>query len=316
MDEEKELAVSETAIGDSNSEIRTNELEKAVDRNESLDADSFSGEEGSTGILTDNEVIDNDPAVMEINEEPKLVENQEVEIDIPEEEVSEEIKQPTAEAVVPDQEIEVNNTMLNKKTVIYVIVAVLIVLVVVFIASRKPVSDDLRNFGSTVSVKDQLEQGKITIIEETRDDISVLIAGTEEIKWPKTKVFAFFGNTRNNPNSQDCSLSYPLEREIDKRYDSNMLNSVLALLEPLSNLEKEKGYVSSIPTGTKLEYIKLDDSGVATVNFSGNIGRAAGSCAVTAIKTQIRDTVSQFASVKSIVICINDNCKEDEILQP
>ena len=88
------------------------------------------------------------------------------------------------------------------------------------------------------------------------------------------------------------------------------------MLQPLTSTEKEAGYVSVIPDGSLLKSIKLDDSGVATATFTGNLNKAAGSCAVTAIKAQIKDTLLQFASVKSVVICIDENCKEDEILQP
>lgn len=212
---------------------------------------------------------------------------------------------------------EPKTIVINKvNRIIAIVVVLLIVLVAIFMLTKKSVSNEDSFSDVKVSVDGQVEQGKVSIIEETRSDIKVAVDNNDKVIWPKTKAVAYFGNTQKNPNSADCSLTYPLEREIEKKYDSNMLNSVLALLEPLKNSEKEAGYVSVIPDGSYLKHIKLDDSGVATASFSGNLDKAAGSCAVMAIKAQIKDTLLQFASVKSVVICIDDNCQEDEILQP
>jgi len=201
-------------------------------------------------------------------------------------------------------------------TVIGIAVVLLVVIVLVFIVTRKPAAETFYADGQQVSVSSSLEQGKINIIEETKNDINVLVDDNGKPAFPKMKVTVYLGNTQKNPNSADCSLAYPLEREIDQEYDSNMINTMIGLLEPLSVTEKERGYVSAIPNGTSLEYLKLDDTGVMSVNLSGNISKAAGSCAVTAIRSQIAETISQFAAVKSVVICVDGNCREDEILQP
>lgn len=247
----------------------------------------------------------------------------------PEVETSEQAEiTPAAETVDADTEVSFQpavaaatvavTTKKNRlNTVIAIIIALALILVVVFLTSNKTASNtSSTNSDIKVSVDGNLEQGKVSILEEVKDDIKVSLDSSDETVWTKTKVLTFFGNTQKNPNIADCGQTYPLQREIDKRYDSNILNSVLALLEPLVASEKESGYVSVIPDGTLLKSVKLDDSGVATVTFAGNLDKAAGACAVTAIKAQIKDTLLQFASVKTVVICINDNCQEDEILQP
>jgi hypothetical protein len=203
----------------------------------------------------------------------------------------------------------------KKNLTILAIIAVIVALGAYFWKQNS--DSEYGNYGDIkVQVNDQLEQGKVSIIEEVNDDINTLSEGGSAAKPVMTEVVAFFGNTQKDPGTQDCSRVFALKREIPKQYDSNMLNSVLALVNPLSAAEKEAGYISLIPDGTFLRYIKLDDSGVAMANFSGGIAKTAGSCAVTAIKAQIRATLMQFSAVKSVVICVDDNCHEEEILQP
>lgn len=205
---------------------------------------------------------------------------------------------------------------MSLSTIFGIIFVLLVILALIYFVTRKPADVSADEDGQKVTVSDSVEQGKVSIIEETKNDINVLVNYSDETVYPKIKVTAYLGNTQKNPQSADCSLTYPLEREIDKKYDSNMINTMIGLLEPLSATEKELGYVSVIPAGTVLKYLKLDDSGVMSVNLSGNISKAAGSCAVTAIRSQVRDTISQFAAVKSVVICIDGNCRDDQILQP
>jgi len=307
MEEEKELTSS--GSDDSGQEVLENNQAESETVQEI--AEPIIEEVQPEEQVAENESVASDEIIAEdafISEE--IPSEPEFEVEVIETENIEEPKAPEAKKE-EDKKIKINTN-----TVIIVIIVLAVVLGIIFLLSKKSDRDEKSESNVSVSVDGRQEQGKISIIEETKDDIKVLTASNDRIAWPKTKVIAYFGNTQKNPNSADCSLTYLLEREIDKRYDSNMLNSVLAVLEPLKNIEKEKGYVSSIPEGSSLKYIKLDDSGVATVNFSGNLNKAAGSCAVTAIKSQIKDTLLQFASVKSVVICIDDNCQEDEILQP
>ncbi|MFA6526353.1 MAG: GerMN domain-containing protein [Candidatus Buchananbacteria bacterium] len=241
------------------------------------------------------------------------------------EEVPQEILESAAVEEIPAEEIKEekaeDKTKNNKEKmpankIIGIIIVLIVILVVVFYATRKPAAETADENKQSITVSSSLEQGKVSIIEETKNDIKVLVSNGDETAYSKTKVTVYLGNTQKNPNSADCSLAYPLEREIDKKYDSNMINTMIGLLEPLSTGEKEKGYVAVIPAVTTLKYLKLDDSGVMSVNLSGNISKAAGSCAVTAIKSQIKETISQFAAVKAVVICIDGNCNESEILQP
>mgnify|MGYP000875697260 CR=1 FL=1 len=246
----------------------------------------------------------------------------------PVEEIKEEIPatEPEADEFRPftEEKKEINKEgdksmaakLMTKKNLIISAVAIAIIALVGYVWKQNSDSE-YGNYGDVnVQVSDNPEQGKVNIIEEVNDDISTLSGGGSAAKPATTEVVAFFGNTQKDPGTQDCSRVFALKRQIAKQYDSNMLNSVLGLIEPLTAKEKEAGYISLVPEGTALRYIKLDDSGVAMANFSGGIAKTAGSCAVTAIKAQIRATLMQFSAVKSVVICVDDNCQEDEILQP
>jgi len=199
-----------------------------------------------------------------------------------------------------------------------IIAIILIIGLAIFSFWRLISNENSKNQGEqvSISVSDSLEQGKVSIIEETRDEISVLTNRQQTTDYESIEVNSFFANSIKDPDQLDCGRVFLLKRSIPKKYDSNLLNSVLGLLEPLSAKEKEAGYLSAIPDGTILKYVKLEDSGTAVVNFSGNLNKSAGSCAVTAIRAQISQTLLQFSAVKSVVICIDGNCNQDEILQP
>jgi hypothetical protein len=205
---------------------------------------------------------------------------------------------------------------IKASTIISVVIILVAILGIAYLATRSMPESAVAGGGQTVKVSDLSEQGKVNILDEVKEDIRVQSNSSEQPALPKDKVLVYFGNLQKNPNSQDCGLVYLLEREADKKYDSNMVNTVISLLTPPNVAEREKGYVTAIPSGTILKYLKLDDSGTVEANFSGSLSTAAGSCAVIAIRSQIKATLLQFASVKSVVICVDGNCNEEEILQP
>lgn len=200
--------------------------------------------------------------------------------------------------------------------IIIAAIALIAFIVSIYFVTRPTDEAPMDIAGDGISVSSSLEQGKVNIIEEIKNDINVLVSDDRRSAYPKVRATVYLGNMIKNPNSVDCSLVYPVERHISEEYDSDMINAMRALLEPITESEKSEGYVSLIPAGTSLKYLKLDDTGVMSVNLSGPISMAAGSCAVTAIRSQITETISQFAAVKDVIICIDDNCSPDRILQP
>jgi len=85
------------------------------------------------------------------------------------------------------------------------------------------------------------------------------------------------------------------------------------LLKGLMNNEKAI-YSDSIPTGTKMNSISINN-GITYIDFSKELSsRVGGSATVSSIEWQIKKTLMQFSTVDSVVISIEG--KTDLILQP
>ena len=211
---------------------------------------------------------------------------------------------------------EASQERVKISTIVGILAILLVVISVIYVAAKQIGAPERSGNGQKVVVSDRPEAGKVSIIEEaTADDIGVLVNSGKTV-WPKTDIFAFFGNSQKNPDGNDCTQVYAVKRSVEKKYDSNMMNTISGLLQPISAAEKEAGYFSAIPAGATLKYLKLDDTGIIEANFSGAIKNAAGSCAVTAIRSQIKSTLMQFSAVKSVVICVDGECDDGKILQP
>ncbi len=90
--------------------------------------------------------------------------------------------------------------------------------------------------------------------------------------------------------------------------------SLEALLAGLLPHEKAEGLSTSIPEGTKLLNIDIQN-GIAIADFSKNLDEVvAGSAWVTTIRTQIEQTLLQFDTVEEVVIMIEG--ESEDILQP
>lgn len=129
----------------------------------------------------------------------------------------------------------------------------------------------------------------------------------------KFTIKIFFGNDELNPNAVDCSLVYPLEREIPQT-QAVARTAVQKLLEGPTEDEKESGYYTSINSGVKINFIKIEDK-TAYVDFDSQLEQGVGgSCRVLAIASQIRATIAQFDTVDDVVISIDG--RTEDILQP
>lgn len=90
--------------------------------------------------------------------------------------------------------------------------------------------------------------------------------------------------------------------------------SLEALLEGPTAEEQERGLLSEIPEGTRLEGIHLED-GTARVAFSPELDRnVAGSMRVTTIRSQIEETLRQFPNIQKVVIEVEG--RTEDVLQP
>jgi spore germination protein GerM len=123
------------------------------------------------------------------------------------------------------------------------------------------------------------------------------------------KVYYFNDSIRKNNN---CDEVLPM---ISMVFDTKNLAeaSLRILLDGPSSADIENGYVSTIPSGTWLNSIKIED-GVAYADFSKELSGAAGSCRIFGIKTQIEKTLLQFPTIKSVKISVDG--KAEGILEP
>ena len=156
------------------------------------------------------------------------------------------------------------------------------------------------------------------VVDSSKESGSVTIVNGDEVISPgisnditKTKIMAYYNILGKN----ECENVVSRERVIEKKYDSDVINTVRGLLTPLTDLEIKSGLITSIPNGTYLRSIDIVD-GIAKVTFSSHLKNLAGSCRVLAVRAQIEKTLLQFSFIKKVNICIDQNCNQAEILQP
>jgi len=124
---------------------------------------------------------------------------------------------------------------------------------------------------------------------------------------------AYFSNQRLNPDDTVCTNTYPVTRVVGAT-SAPARAAILELLEGVSENEKEAGYMTSINDGVTLQKISIVE-GTAFVDFNNALQESVGgSCRVSAIRSQIENTLRQFPTVKNVVISING--KTADILQP
>ena len=153
------------------------------------------------------------------------------------------------------------------------------------------------------------------VVDDTKEDgqVKIVNGNPEELanKSETIKITAYY----NKLSSNECENVIPLQREVEKKYDSEVINTIRGFLTPLTNEELSQGWISSLPDQTYLKSVVIKD-GVAQATFSTALNNVAGSCRVLAIRSQIEKTLLQFSYIKSVTICIDNNCRQDEILQP
>lgn len=126
-------------------------------------------------------------------------------------------------------------------------------------------------------------------------------------------VQVYFGNTKKNPNSLDCSEVFPVERIAELRNPPYAATVDLLLGGPTSK-EKSAGYFSAINAGVKIQKFTLTN-GVAFIDFSKEIERdLGGSCKVTTLRAQVTRTLKEFPGIKNVVISVDGEV--ESALQP
>ena len=181
---------------------------------------------------------------------------------------------------------------------IFLLILAIVILVWYFRTDNKKEENQPNNNSNVnISVDANPQQGSVTIINPDEETATV----------EKIKIIGFYVNNSKNPEPGNCGTVYSLEREVEKKYDSEVVNTMRGLLLPLSAWEIEQGYSTQIPAGTMLSYVKINN-GMAIVNLNKTLDAEAGACAWAAFRAQITKTMMQFPYVSGVTICVNNNC--------
>ncbi len=125
-------------------------------------------------------------------------------------------------------------------------------------------------------------------------------------------VKAYFGNNKLDPKVT-CEKVFPVDRIVEKTSAVGKV-ALEELLKGPKQIEKGKGYETSINPGVQINSLTIT-GGIARVDFNDALtAGVAGSCRVGMIRLQIKQTLKQFPSVKSVVISVNG--RTEDILQP
>ena len=127
-------------------------------------------------------------------------------------------------------------------------------------------------------------------------------------------VKAFFGNRIKDPTALYCDRVYPVERVVPKT-QAVARAALQELLAGPTALEEQEGYVTPINAGVKIQKLVIEN-GTVFVDFDETLeAQVGGSCRVTIIRAQIKETLKQFPTVTNVVLTINGR-GDDIILQP
>ncbi|MDD5071441.1 MAG: GerMN domain-containing protein [Patescibacteria group bacterium] len=138
--------------------------------------------------------------------------------------------------------------------------------------------------------------------------VPIIFGGTEE----KIKIKVYFNNNRLDPEFS-CNKVFPAEREVIKT-EAIARAALEELLKGATEEEKEEGFFTSINSGVEVQSLTIKD-GMAKVDFDEQLEfQVGGSCRVSAISAQIRETLKQFSTVDEVIISING--RTEDILQP
>jgi len=127
-----------------------------------------------------------------------------------------------------------------------------------------------------------------------------------------TTVKAFFNNSNLDPE-YSCNKVFPIERKVPKT-QAVARAALEELLKGTTEAEKKQGFFTSINPGVKIENLTIKD-GIARVEFDEQLEfQVGGSCRVSAIRSQITQTLKQFSTVQDVIISIDG--RTEDILQP
>jgi len=126
-------------------------------------------------------------------------------------------------------------------------------------------------------------------------------------------VLVYFGNSNINRSGGDCASVSPVKRQIAKTTQTARRALENLFLGP--NIDEQgNGYFTSLNPGINIQNLTIE-KGIARVDLDEQLQyQVAGSCRVSAIRSQIEETLMQFPTVQTVIISING--RTEDILQP
>ncbi|MBI1984547.1 MAG: GerMN domain-containing protein [Candidatus Wildermuthbacteria bacterium] len=144
--------------------------------------------------------------------------------------------------------------------------------------------------------------------------ISVVFKEMQNIAQERMPVKIFLNDSRFAAEPYfDCSRTVVAERQVPKT-SAVARAAVEALLRGALQEETDKGFISSINPGTRIQKLVIEN-GLASIDFDQQLEfQVGGSCRVSAIRAQITETLKQFPTVETVLISIDG--RTEDILQP
>ncbi|PIS34476.1 MAG: hypothetical protein COT37_02315 [Parcubacteria group bacterium CG08_land_8_20_14_0_20_43_9] len=138
-------------------------------------------------------------------------------------------------------------------------------------------------------------------------EIPIIISPTDSVE-----INVFFNNSGLDPEFS-CNKVFPVKRVVAKT-PAIARTAIEELLKgPVEN-EIDSGFFTSINSGVQIQRLTIED-GTAEIDFDEQIEfQVGGSCRVSAIRSQVTETLKQFPSVEEVIISVNG--RTEDILQP
>jgi hypothetical protein len=163
---------------------------------------------------------------------------------------------------------------------------------------RLPIGQDVVLEVFDYSAKDGTEENKVVVPFRMR------VESPEILK-------VFFG--KQGVSEMDCRTMAAIDR-IVARTPVPARAALELLLQGPTRGEVEDGYYTTLNPGIKIQKLTIENA-TARADFDETLDKnMGGSCRVTAIRSQITQTLKQFPTIKNVIIAISG--RTEDILQP
>ncbi|MFA5022017.1 MAG: GerMN domain-containing protein [Patescibacteria group bacterium] len=132
--------------------------------------------------------------------------------------------------------------------------------------------------------------------------------------YSKPVVKVYFNNTKDDPKMKNCSVVYPVNREVD--FNNQLAIAALSeLFKGPSEQELKDGFLTNLPKEEiKVQKLEYKDNKVY-IDFNQALQQdVKGACKTSGIRAQITETLKQFPNISEVILSIDG--QTDGILKP